>query len=352
LRPLGWALLWILALYRGVRAPSQWSAHYYQLSWADGFYRRGLIGFLLTPFGCARFDPWFLRKLQVAAMVVALLVLWRLGRSAVALGLALFLAGDGGGFFCHLIGYPEQFLLVGALAAAWIDERGHPLAAGLLAAALILAHEMALLCVVPALAVLAVRRRAAPSALVRLLAPPAIATALLLLLVHPVDSAVVMDFLHRSAACGHLPARPDFLYPFAEPETLKVYYNRWELGLQILPLTAALALWVLSGASRPGDPLPLRWLTLAACLAPLLFGLIAWDSGRWLGASMFVGALLTAPEDGLSRRRALTGLPFALLLLTLQLNYMDGYAPRPLRHDAIRAFPADMAREWGRLPAR
>lgn len=63
------ALAMLVGFYTGFRAPNLWSTHYWQASWADGFYRRGLLGMFLLPFDCARLDYFFVQRVQLAVMV-------------------------------------------------------------------------------------------------------------------------------------------------------------------------------------------------------------------------------------------------------------------------------------------
>jgi hypothetical protein len=341
----------LLAAYRGLRAPNLWSACYYQVSWLDGYARRGLLGVLLAPFGCWRFDPWNIRALQLGVLLLALAALAWLATGGRRAGILLFFAGSGGAFFFHSVGYPEQAILLLGVAAADQLRRGRDLSAGLLCASAVLVHELSLFSLLPALMLLALWLGRKPW---RLLLPSA-GAALFLLLAPTPGLPQAQAYVLRAATCGQPVPRMDYLSYQGDSVAagLRCYYSSSQLWSGLLPLALALGLWVLSGAARPAEPPRLRWALWATCLAPLLLGWLGSDTGRWMELSLLLSSLLAAPAGrAWTWRRVLLGLPLALLLLTLPLAYFDGYAPRPLSAAGLRGFPAQLEAEFSRLPAR
>src|SRR5262249_8126908 len=137
------------ALYVGFRLPNLWSANYYIPSVFDGFWRRSLLGTLLSPFGELRFDYHFLAALQglVLLALLALLIVhaWR-SDLRIKLLTILFLVGPGGGYLFHEVGYVEQVLYLMLVAALALENKW--LSVGLMELALFV-HEMAAFTVIP-----------------------------------------------------------------------------------------------------------------------------------------------------------------------------------------------------------
>ncbi|HTB22399.1 MAG TPA: hypothetical protein VK914_06810 [bacterium] len=359
-----------LAFYRGFRAPSLWSLNYYQLSWADGFLRRGLLGTLLLPLGCARFDPHVIWMIQCAVLAAASAVLFSLGRrgTAVALALCVFWASRLGTQFFNEVGYPDQVLILLAVACGALLSRGRVWATALVLAAAALIHEMAAFTVLPL--VLALRSRlplGKRPALWKLLTPPALALAALPYFATSVPVATLLRYSGHALACGHPLGRPDFLSYYRDSlgQALHCYYLGPEWFGMLLPLAASLALWILLGGAFPGALMGERCAALLACLCPLLLGFLGADRNRWLLLALLQVVLLLglspsaspsdpgpAPSRPGAWRRATLALPLLIFVLTLRFALFDGFEARPLDLDAIRGFGADLAGQWDRPPLR
>src|SRR5665213_960088 len=145
----------LLAFYRGFRAPSLWSLNYYQVSWADGFLRRGLLGMFLYPLGCSRFDPHPVWIVQYSVLLAGVILMFWLGRrGAAALALCVFFVSDAGTLFFNEVGYPDQIMMVLTMACGLLLAKGHLKSLALLMVVAALIHEMAVFTVLPVVAVL------------------------------------------------------------------------------------------------------------------------------------------------------------------------------------------------------
>lgn len=106
------------AFYTGFRAPGLWTSNYWQVSFADGFFRRALIGTLLLPLGCERFDYFTIEAIQFVVLSIALALFVYLGvKCREYITLCGFFISAAGGYFFHEAGYAEQFLWMFAAAA-------------------------------------------------------------------------------------------------------------------------------------------------------------------------------------------------------------------------------------------
>jgi len=357
-----------LACYRGFRAPNLWSVNYWQVSWLDGFFRRGLLGTLLYPLGCTRFDPRFVWILQFAVLALALGGLLWLGRRGVAaLLLVLFLASDAGTFLFHEVGYPEQLLLLLTLACWALLQRGWTFASGLILALALLVHEMALFTVAPALLVFLLRLPAQRRpALWRAALAPALALAGLLALSAPLPPALLERYAAQAAACGHPIVRLDFLVYYEQTlgQNLQAYFHLSEFAGVILPLALALAAWVLWGGALPDSHRAERWAVVLASLCPLLLGFMGTDKNRWVFLVLLQLLLLLGTADGTTGRRlahpagsarirhAALGVLFVATVLLTHIRLFDHFEPRILDWPGVSGFMPEAIRQLKELPGQ
>jgi hypothetical protein len=353
----------LLAFYRGIHVPNPWTLNYYQVSWADGFFRRGLLGTLLLPLGCARFDPQVVHCIQYAVLAAALFALLWLGRRGMAaFFLCLFLVSDAGTFLFNEVGYLDPLMLLLGLACGVLISRGRSGAAALLLALSVLVHEMAVFTVLPAALVFWLRM--APErrpVLWRLLLPSALAVAALFAAAGPVSDATLGRFSGQASACGHPLPRPDFEKDYQQGfrQSLWVHYRTEELALLVLPFVLALGWWILAGQALGTAPRAEQWASLAACLSPFLLGLLAWDCGRWyfLAVLQVILILGTLPpgdtkEPGRLPRatRWLRVAPLVVLIGLTPIPRFDGSGARGLDLRDMKSFVVDFVGRGGVLP--
>lgn len=140
----------IYAFYTGFRAPSLWSVNYYQVSYLDGFYRRALLGTFLYPLGCIRFDYFFIAKVQILILLLALSLFIYFGvKNRAFLVQSVFFLSAAGGYLFHEVGYVDQLLWIVAALAIWALDRNRLYLAASLLCLSVMAHEMAIFTAVP-----------------------------------------------------------------------------------------------------------------------------------------------------------------------------------------------------------
>jgi len=344
-----------------------WSINYYQISWADGFLRRGLLGMFLLPLGCARFDPHVVWVIQYSVLAAALALLFRLGRNGApaALALCAFMASEAGTLFFNEVGYPDQILMLLTAGCGALLARERAWAAALLMAVAALIHEMALFTVLPVVLVLWLRLPAGrrPS-LWKLLLPMFLVLAALPLFSTSIPFAVLKRYDDLSIACGHPIGRRDFLLYYAEPfgQEFQFYYHGVELLAVVLPLVAALALWIMSGAAFPSASRLERWAALLACCCPLLLGYLGTDKNRWIMLVLVQALLLLGiprpknefpprAQPGPYKKFALV-LPLLMVVFLTRIRLFDHFAARPLSAAGVMGFGSTLAGQLDHLPAQ
>jgi hypothetical protein len=362
------AVLLLSAFYRGFRIPNFWSLAYYQVDWADGFIRRGLLGTLLLPLGCSRFDPHVIWAFQYAALAVTVACLLWLGRrGAAGLLLCLILLGDAGAFLFHEVGYPEQILLPLTLLCGVLLERRRNVAAAGILVACVLIHEMALFTVLPAAFFFWLRLDAGrrPS-FGRLFGPALGVLAALAAASVPMQVPALQHFADQASSCGHPLQRLDFLIYYEETflQQFTVYYHPSELVAVVLPLALGLALWILPGQAVLKAPWGQRWALLLACLAPLALGFLGTDKNRWIFLVLLQLLILVHPGteaaaqeesgQGFFRRglRLAWALPLILAVLATHIRMFDGYAARPYDGEGLKSLAAALQGQSQGTPQR
>jgi hypothetical protein len=326
----GLILSFVIALYVGFRLPNLWSVNYYIPSVFDGFRRRSLLGTLLYPVGALRFDYHFLAAVQglVLLALVALLMAHAL-RSDLRIKLLtmLFLIGPAGGYLFHEVGYVEQVLYLMLLAALAFSDKRQSL---VLMALALFVHEMAAFTVIPlylASLVVAERYRAALLHGALLLA----VFAVIYLFFQTADPAGIERLMQAiKAHVGYTP-RVDYYDVFRHKLTGPKPQNYFAVT-DWYRLATGIAIALLTAAAFVRQNVVAAACVLAACLAPLLMGFLAWDTSRFtflsLSASFFVLILF---KDAASM---VVSTAVAALLLAFALFgyfvYFDDYQPRPL----------------------
>lgn len=142
------AISLFIAGYVGGRMPSMWSINYYIPSFFEGFYRRGLVGSILYPFGALRFNYDFISSIQIAVFVLLLLCILRYAYQADVprkIMLVLFFLAPTGGYLFHLIGYVDHLLYLLLFIALISNQR---MGLMLMVASLFI-HEEALFTTIP-----------------------------------------------------------------------------------------------------------------------------------------------------------------------------------------------------------
>lgn len=349
----------LVACYVGVRPPNLWSINYYIPSVADGFFRRSLLGTLLTPLGDWRFHYAFIAGLQVAVFTVLMAAVcrgvWRAGWRS-GLPVVVYLLGPCGGYLFHVLGYVDQLLFLMLLAMVVSPSRW--VVAGMMTAA-IFVHEMALFLVLPALAATRWFRGDPIPALLKMLAPALAAFVLLDAALQTTAGERIDRFVSHLSDLNLYAVRTDFYDIYRHEFTgkrMRPYFHKRQILDFVLVVSLAGVLALGMWRARRGVD---RWLAAlaagAGACSPLLLGLFGWDSDRWifLAVSMSV-YMVHVLRDLLPTRERQVALALLVAFMVFgNLVYFDSFSPRPLRLDAFQAFVAHDAQQlMTQMPAR
>ncbi len=326
----GLILCLVLALYVGFRTPNLWSVNYYIPSVFDGFWRRSLLGTLLYPAGALRFDYHFVAALQTLVLLalVALLMAHAF-RSDLRIKLLtiLFLIGPTGGYLFHEVGYVEQFLYLILLAGLALADKRLSL---VLMALSLFVHEMAAFTIIPIYLASLVAEERYRTAIAHGLVLLAVFAGIYLFFQTAAPADIERLMAAIKAHAGYAP-RADYYDVFRHQLTGPKPQNYFAVT-DWYRLATVIAIAVLTAAAFVRKSVVTAVCVLAACLAPLLMGFLAWDTSRFtflsLSASFFV---LITFKDAAS---AVISSAVSALLLAFALFgyfvYFDDYQPRPL----------------------
>ncbi len=352
----------LYAFYTGFRTPGLWSINYYQVGYLDGFYRRALLGTFLTPFGCLRFDYFFIQKLQFAILFSALLLFVYFGiKKRESLTLSIFFLSAAGGYFFHEVGYIEQFLwIVAAMAIVAIDKNHYYLAALLLCLS-VMAHEMAVFMVLPiALAYVVIRQQLSMLNLIKIFALPVMMFLLIFTSFQVVPDETINRYFEKIAGCGTTTIRADYFDIFVNhfEQRASLYYSFEQLYSGILPLLVLAAYLAFSIRKSLNLNVYQMFIILGCCLSPLLLGLFGWDASRWifLALTQIIIIKLIASSNILEHSTAYKKdrvLFFAALIVAgviLQLTYFDDVLPREVSFHHVATFKDYVVNQISNIP--
>jgi hypothetical protein len=338
------------AFYRGFHAAGLWTVNYYQAGYFDGFYRRGLLGTLLTPFGCLRFDYFFIEPIQFLVLcAVLVLLLYHAIKSRESLALAVFFISAAGGYFFDEVGYPEQFLWLLAAATLYALKHNRVYLAALCLCLAVMVHEMALLTVLPlALAWWVIQKKETALAGMAIFLPPVAVFLILSAWFQTVPDSTVTHYFEAASNCGYPVMRKDYfgIYQsqFAGANAKRFAYSADQFTTAVLPVLALAFVLVIIIRKKLGLSLPRQAVIVLCCISPLLLGLFGSDSERWIfiAYAQIIVTGLFASNRLRAARGILSGSPLFMLALVLlaavlQLHYFYG-EPRPLTLAHLGAF--------------
>ena len=108
------------------------------------------MGNFLVPFGCLRFDYFFIVKIQFLILLSVIILFVFIGMRAPGVPDAYhFLLSSSGGYLFHEVGYVDQALWIFAAAAILALARDRLFIAALILSLSILAHEVAVFTTLP-----------------------------------------------------------------------------------------------------------------------------------------------------------------------------------------------------------
>lgn len=326
----------VLNVLKGVHSDVQeLGIPYWTMTYHEGFIRRGFVGTLVHPF-IANYDLATQRKaittvheLLVAAFCAVLLA-WSCGvvrraptarvRTMVLIGTATLFLSELPTTVIALVGYLDILLLLFCVTGAYLANRGHYLASGLLALIGPLIHDAFVFLWAPVILITArriLRAREEDRWRVARMATP---------LLLPMVTAVLVVSFHSVTAGLHMIERAPV------SEAVKESFRLYQFGLSTrgafeimrgkyaaIPEQFLLALAfflpapaVIATAANAIDRDPIRWrraaFTVSVTAAPCMVLLVAWDLSRflqWTVLSAFLLLLSNAAEqtdEGVSHR--------------------------------------------------
>jgi hypothetical protein len=330
------------AFYRGFHAAGLWTVNYYQAGYFDGFSRRALLGTLFTPFGCLRFDYFFIEPMQFLVLCAGLgLLLYHGIKNREYAALAVFFVSAAGGYFFDEVGYPEQFLWLLAAATLYALKHDRNFLAATCLCLAIMVHEMALLSVLPlVLAWWAMQKKETVRSGMTIFLPPLLVFVILTAWFQTVPDSITARYFETASNCGYPVMRKDYfdIYhsQFAGDNAKRFSYGADQFITAVMPVLALAGVLVFSIRKKLGLS-PLRQTVIGlCCVSPLLLGIFGSDSERWIfiAFSQIIVIGLFASSRVREASAILSGsLPFmaALVLVAavLRLHYFYG-EPRPL----------------------
>jgi hypothetical protein len=253
----------LYAGYVGFRAPNRWSVQYYQFSWLEGFFRRGLLGTLLHPFGCDRFDYHVIKTLQFCVLGALLTFCLYAARTfKIGLFLSIYFISPAGAYLFHTVGYIEQLLGLMSAASIYALHKKHWRFAAALLTTTILTHEMALFITIPlAMAYLLISQQHSLKLWCAIFIAPAVYFAVLYFAFQQAPAEAIALHKQLASHCKNVIEHPHFLkmYSYGFFDRFKIYYdfNTFFMPIGILLFLALLLPFALYWHSR-------KWL--ASCL--------------------------------------------------------------------------------------
>jgi hypothetical protein len=377
--------LWVLAvtILRALRAPNDYSEAHWLIGYQYGFFKRGLPGFLLSPFvtpqngeaTIAAISTFWLGLLYVSIAWMCYRVVRAAGpRPGRTLAALTFLTSPYIVMSAHLNGYYDNLLVLGSLLAVLLVMRGWIGTAALVMTVGTLVHESVILVGLPNVVLAAamfhpaqevshpswktIRRRLLPFAL-PLLSFAAILVHQEFFLDRPSMEARLtahlsqFDFIKEGRQDGtpRALATPFFDYLRSESAFFRDRLLDKPYLLGILPSLLVILL-------QPGGPFRRDrygglafWALVAIVLAPLLLLLIAGDTSRiWTYPLIvcFLGSWTASELNGSTEVRKPLDTVFGLVCIAVILHNV--FLQTPLMDGLAERF-TDAERVWLYLPA-
>jgi hypothetical protein len=347
----------LFAWYRGFRMPSIWAVTLLNVSIADGFHRRFLVGTMLRPFGLAlEYDYWFFAAFAFAVLATLLVTICVLAMRARLVSqrvlVIAWLVFGAGGYLFDEVGYLDQVLYLLLFASLWCLHRSKWAAASVVLVAAVLTHEIALFTILPVVAFVAVKDHGLEQA-VKVLAAPVVVNVVVGVIPAASGGAVTRlqnTLIHESNYFPRLDALALFQRSQADNWSL---YSPWDVFRFLLPVAViAVAAFLLvrhfsdRGREKPSAAwfLDRRVLACVAIASPLLLTLAGWDKYRWgflLLSNFCIVLWIWIGDRGqeLDAGQSLTVLVALVVMMQWgYLHFFDGYRARSLEPAAIGDF--------------
>lgn len=344
-----WAALIIgygIAFINGARLPTLWSINYYLPSFFDGFYRRSLVGTLLSVLGDLHYQYWIIAGIQLLTFIsVNLIIIYKIKNQKLLRWLfILFLIGPAGGFMFHTIGYIEYILYLFLFLAISIKTNW---VAYIIMLASLFVHEMALLTTIPLFIAYKIYRKDPLKDILLFGSSVIICFLILFIFLKEVPTDIVQKFVKKLESKSDFIIRNDY-YELFGITYFKIWYTK-EYLFQILLLSPLYISCYLIQTKQYGtinnklSKIIIAVISIFATTAPLLLGLSGYDVNRWVFLtivnSFFILSLYPNYIETYKK------IIFAVLILYISighLHYFDKKYPRLQNIDDVDLFLPDL----------
>jgi hypothetical protein len=380
---LGGSWMFAATVLRGLRAPNDWAEAHWLIGYQFGFLKRGLPGFLLSPFVTVANAEALIAVVSAACLgLCCLSIAWMCFRILQASGatqgntlvLLTFLTSPYVVMSAHLNGYYDNLLILLSAVAILLVMRGRARASAVVMTVGTLVHENVVLVGLPSVVLAAVvfhfakeGSHGAWKTLPRRLLP-----FLLPILSFAAISIHQSLFLDRAALRGQLTAylsQFDFVednasarvpkaltVPFSEHlrQECRGFINRLlDKGhlVRILPSLLVLLLYAAGSFRRNSCGVLAFWALVATTLAPLLLHLVAYDTSRiWTYPLIvaFLGLWTLAELNRSNEAQTTAGIVFRLVCVAVILH--NTFVRTPLMNKVAELY-SNVTRMWLYLPA-
>lgn len=339
----------LVAWYVGFRMPNLWSVNYYIPGIFDGFYRRGLMGSILSIFGELRFNYYFIVTLQFTVFAILLLVILRYilraDPTSKILIIMYFLAPTGGYLF-HEVGYIDQLLYLLLFCAIFFSNPFVGL--GLMLASLFI-HEEALFTTIPLYLSYLIINRSSSRWIWANIIIIGFTFSIIYLFLQTVSPENIQHFMQKIASSFGQTARVEYYLTFNNTFAAQALTNTF-IGLhgELAPpphghydslyFEVVLACLIASLIARQfcdkknsaAYNVLVFLAVLFSCISPLCLVFFGIDSHRWVFlsySSCVIFFCLIKDKMPVTHFSILVFI-FTLFLAYGKLWYFDGYAPR------------------------
>ena len=277
------------AFIEGGGMPNLWSTHYYLPSFFDGFYRRALLGTILSFLGDLRFNYYTVAIVQLSILVALLVWIFLIFKKNILfmLLISLYLISPAGAYFFHEVGYIEQLLYLILFISIIIFDK-HKIMSVLLFSLSILIHELTLFVTLPIFFtyIYIVTQNLKKSIYYSI--PTIILFVIIYVFFQTVSVDTIKIFIENFLNTSNYHLQSDFYLVFTNTLTgarNTIYYDSDSLShIFLLFSIISITSYIVYRLSKKQTMLAI--LVFATGIQPLFLGFLGWDVYRWYFLSL------------------------------------------------------------------
>ncbi len=330
------------AFFHGARLPNLWSQNYFIPSFFDGFYRRSLLGTLLSLFGPLKYNYAFTSSLQILTLLALIFVLVHhaINNFFSCLLLAAFFISPMGAYLFHEVGYIDQFLYLSLFLILILTRDNLQI---FFLSATIFVHEISALTIIPLFLAYQYQRKDKKhisSAFVSSL----ISFFFIYSFCQTISKWEIMSYLEMLNTKTDYPVRMDYYSVFTnsfEKRSMNYYTTREVPMIFFMIMYSFIASFSIH-TEKNLQTRKKRLLVFLSGLTPLVLGLYGWDTDRFIFLSGFSTTIILLLNFQKTNKSLIVLITAILLSSTLILNfkYFDGYFPANSLDEFIRNITA------------